>query len=54
MVKINPEGHRDLAQRYNIHVYPSSIWTDENGNLTARQDGSTGASAFAALMSKNR
>lgn len=54
MVKINAEGRRDLAKRYNITVYPSFIWTDENGNITARQDGNTPASQFASLMARNR
>ena len=54
MVKINAEGRRDLAERYHITVYPSFVWTDENGNVTARQDGSTPASEFAALMARNR
>lgn len=54
MVKINAEGRRDLAERYGIKVYPSFIWTDANGNVTARQDGSTPASEFASLMARNR
>lgn len=54
MVKINAEGRRDLAERYHITVYPSFIWTDERGNVTARQDGSTPASEFASLMARNR
>ncbi|RYX82030.1 thioredoxin [bacterium] len=54
MVKINAEGRRDLAQRYNITVYPSFVWTDENGNVTARHEGSTKESDFAPLMAQNR
>lgn len=54
MVKINAEGRDDLAKRYNIRVYPSLVWADENGVEIARHDGGAGAPTLAALMAQNQ
>jgi len=53
-LKINAEGQPDLARRYNIHKYPTILWTDAAGNEKHRSDGNLNGYELYQAMQQNR
>ncbi len=53
-VKINAEGQPQIASRYNVHKYPTIVWTDAAGNEKYRSDGGLNGFELYQAMQQNR
>jgi thiol:disulfide interchange protein DsbD len=49
-IKINAEARADIAQRYNIRAYPTTVWMSSNGGEYGRLVGGEAPGAFAGRM----
>lgn len=49
-VRVNAERRLDLAQRFQVHEYPTLLWLSPNGEILDRESGAMDADDFAAYL----